>query len=321
MRTQFFTGIVGLSLVLLLVIGPLYVADRLEGIETARVDLKSFSELVTSSSVEWDNETIESYQPYIEMNSSTVFTREGINFGRDYNNRASCFGYWSYNTAMTNHIDANFPTWNVDGFKDYYDMPSLTDNAQQQGLFLKVPSFSDLISDNANQFYLYWDCPVELYVKELRAIGGSATSGDVNTNYAMTTTLNKITDRTTFAYEKEILIEFEASDLNSASSNCDGQAIKEIFVLFEMNIATTNGVDPWIFDFQISPEYYEVSENIPHNMTVWDNHTVTYYEPYIQGISNPHTWTVWSLGFGGFFLIVVALFSTPIINLSGVGKK
>jgi hypothetical protein len=133
------------------VILPGWFAEHLEPIETAGSGLKSFSELVTSSSVEWDNETIETYQPYVEMNSSTVYKRPDSNYGHSFNSRNSACGFWSMFTTLTNYVEQNPPSYNVDGFKDYYDMPSFSDNGQDQGLMLKIPSFQDLINDNANQ--------------------------------------------------------------------------------------------------------------------------------------------------------------------------
>lgn len=64
------------------------------------------------------------------------------------------------------------------------------------------------------------------------------------------------------------------------------------------------------FSFEWETDYYEVIE------TIYDNSTITTYEPYILTYSNPSTWTNISLWFNGILLVGVAVLISPYFNLS-----
>ena len=313
-RQQITGSVLTTFILTMVVLIPVWISDTLEPLEVETRGLKPYSQLVCESSIEWNNTTISSYQPYLEMNGSNVFSMPESRYGHQYNSINSCDGYWGSDGTIPAHLWNNPASWNVDNYRDYFYLPYWSNSGADQGLFLMIPSFQDLVDDNANQLYIYWDTPAELYIGEIKAFGSSDTTQDIGSTHVMTTTTNNIEDRTSYAYEREILIEIASSDLTLAASQCNDDPIHEIFIQFEMNSCSNSESNPWIFDMQISPEYYEITDEIPHNTTVWDNRTVTHYEPYIMTIGNPTTWIEWGLGFSGAVFLATALFMNPLVN-------
>jgi hypothetical protein len=289
MRTQFFTGIFGLSLVLLLVIGPLYVADQLEGIETADSSIFTYEEVTEAG---YEEEQIVPFWNFCQAtgivhdNEATV-TETGAYFGENENPSSYSWdlvGYWDYFTAPTT---AESSSLNLKGGISASQM--LTAGVYDISLGI------DYSGDYTVLDISWWrSMGVGYEISEIEPLPGT---GDwFFTTYSGLNWFN-------ISLTQENLI--DASTTDGMYDNAGLLA----------TISFGSGIDQGDIvgtNFQVSPEY------MTETVTIGGN---TSFIPYIRGISNPHTWTVWSLGFGGFFLVVVALFSSPIINFTRGAKK
>jgi hypothetical protein len=302
-------GVLSLSLVLLVVVGPMWLAERLEMIETA--GLMRTEDVVT----EENTTTSVSYVPYKDFNST-----DAVNF---------CdIGPVSWNGGDDSTLSL---TYDVDGYKDLL-IPSETlyiddkiifnfwyrpDVLQTQGIYdfrayIKMPTIdTDLVKCELDHIYIvevdvlgnYWDkkglcidTPVTgtLYNEEI--VGGGVALLDAHGKAVK--------------FPKETYINLTFSDerynYDQAWPDFDNHYLylSMRWVLADYNIPAGYSI---YSSHQWHPEYYEETETT----TTYTNTTGTVWVPYMQKITTYKCHKV-GMALGGALILVTALIVSPL---------
>lgn len=283
---------------------PFWISEELKEVETARSDLIPFQQIVSSEIITWDNETITTYEPYWQSNST--------NIGYLYwsNSPISGPGHAVLYNVMA---DAMSYTHDANGKLDLYYITSYSSSNSLTFNFYYDLSFTDLINDNANQIYINISSSLDYQIGTISAMGTDSNHQSVDNSVWA----DKPTDwGTTRTGSNQFLTTLDTTFLNAgASSQTHPSAVNEVFRL-TINIPNGYHGSNFYIDVQVSPEYYEEQDVNSSSSTEYVNSTVTSYEPYILTYSNPSTWTRITLWFDGILLVGVSVLISPFFNLS-----
>ena len=294
-------GIFSLLLVGLVVVGPIWISEKLEEVETAQEGIKTFSEVreeyETSSSYVWNNSTeVTGYIPYLESNSSNygIYDEGGVDYYRCQSGTHNPSSKYSEN-----------PTYNYDGFRD---IVTISKNDVWLCQIHVDVSGIDFVGENVNQVYYYFNISSPAHIIANGFMG--LNSGYDVQAFGPTISWGGVSDQ--LIHENTITL--SSSDLNDIASLQSTYA--HVILALGVWYQSDNDNPSVIFDIQLSPEYYEESEAVVSgywdNSTIYDNQTITTYEPYIQGISNPYNVHKVMMVFGSILIGITALIVSPL---------
>lgn len=275
-------GIFSLALIGLVIVGPLYLAEKLEQIET------SDENIVSIDDIETHNTTSTSYEPYLEFNDATdmpyyhmeetyepgfFINAEGIRELTSYT-----FNYNGY--------------WDLAGTDYYYTAQSYL------YMFMEV-SASNLLIDGADQLTIGVNCNFDYAIHQIYFRGLSATyepGSQVGINYP--SSWGDTTNGLNY-YNYTI----STTDLNNGASTQSGWDHHCLMVMlrFPSGFPASSTLS---VNYQISTEFFEI-----HN-TVWNNQTITTYVPYIQTMT-PYNVHKVMMGFGAVLIGVAGWIASP----------
>lgn len=288
----------------LILIVPFWISNELEEIETAQSGLIPFQSIRSSSTIQWNNTTgTTTYIPYWESNS----TNEGQLYWSNMNVQGPA------HAVIYNIMADEFSyTFNANGYYDLYYLTSYsTGGSCTLNLYFQL-TFQDLIDDNADEISIWINSPLNYNIGTISAMGTDASHNNV---------ANQIwNDKpsswdTTVSGENHFQTTLDTTFLNGGAS-AQTSGVNDIF---RLTIDLPDGYEGEniFIDVQVSPQYYEEIEGgESSSYTVWNNETITTYEPYIQTYSNPSLWTKISLWINGILLVGVAIVITPFFNFS-----
>ncbi|RKX53408.1 MAG: hypothetical protein DRP30_04540, partial [Thermotoga sp.] len=151
MKNKLIAGLFSLALILLVAIGPLWSAEKLEEVETSRSGLIPFTQVIEQH----NNTTITTYSPFWESNED--------NKGYIYwsNEPLAGIGYCVRQDTGSNTA-INIPgTFNVSGYEDVYNYGLVDGGYVNSGLMYihlyYTLDFDYLNTHNINTFYLMVD--------------------------------------------------------------------------------------------------------------------------------------------------------------------
>ena len=280
MRSRLIAGIFSLLLVLLVIVGPVYLSEKLEVIETSRSGLIPFSEVVSESN------TSTYYEPYYNLNNDTEGSMSIS--GTPYSNGVS-YDAPDYAQSSINYDSDSWEDSYVSSqqFVTFFQFMIEIDPADMQlndidTIYLRTESFpsnykvESFVFWAQNEDYTYYDLIV---LKELEF---TFSAGDRTSWYNLTTTnLNNMVTK----------------QASGPASHCMISA--KIIFASAMNFPSC------VVDFQINPSYYE------RTLTTYENETITTYVPYIQSIT-PYSVHKVSMVAGGILILLVGLVASPL---------
>ena len=297
---RLFTGIVGLLLVLLVVVAPGYIVSKAHDLETGGKNVLSFSEVIAGAGT---GEI--SYTPYMEANADTVVTfRDGA---------VTDYHHIYYQTGW--HAGSGI-SFNYDDYRDLWEAPGISPNLA----YIRLMFWGDaqtMIDDNVNTFFWNISCSdgygiMDLYWVRLSGDLGNSRSSLSDDPFTGTASMK---GGGTYYTDSFTISE---NDLNAGITYQFGYDDDHIGLMVQLQISNYDMADTLTTDFQLSPEYYEVSGggssssigNTTHYVPI--DYKIGYYD--IRSIS---------LLVGGVMIFITALCSTTLINPSNIlkGKK
>lgn len=277
--------------------GPGWVADRFEVLEVSGEGIKSLDEIISSS------ETNVTYSPYVEFNDGNdqIYFSGGVYYP----------GVHIYDKGESGPAEVGSITYNVDGYKDLITTGGAYPETQTR-IYIEMNNCSaaDFIQNSMDQVSIFIDCslPYDIDHVAWRRFSSSYTHSGRSLIEEPSSWLD---DRTGASYFNMTLSE---TVLNAGASH-QGTGL---YHTLQFGLRFPGGITgdvPVYVDFQINPGYFE------EETTVWNNQTITTYEPYILTVGSSYHWHKWSLGGGGVLICAIALVSTPLINFRRKSRK
>ncbi len=289
---------IGIVVILLAVMGPVIMAEKIEAVEVGSGSLVTFQELVTHSHSEqaWNNTTTTLYTPYREFNRNTDGV---IRLGGQELHGLYAMADGSYSESQGEFYN-DPPYLDYGGFETY-----------QFIYCIMQIDMSQLATDNADIYYIWadgsnGDIPWRIH---------DVTWFRLNTDYTVNAYLPIATGPTGFFMgDQDLMLPIDQATENAALSFFSGYPVQRQMVQATLETEEIEiGPDTWNLDFQISPEYYEEEEEVPREITIWSNYTtlenVSYYTPHISQASNPFYLTrLMFIGSSGVLGIITFLF-------------
>lgn len=310
-KSRLLAGVISLLFVVVTIIVPPIIANRLERVETiGREDIVSFTELIseyenqTSSEWIWDNESYSYYVPYTDFNEDTLC---------EYSLSSSIrTGHCAVRNAGT-YINPASTSYNDVGYVDSvtYSSTDLTTL-----YFLMGVDFDGLYEDGVDVLYINYTS----YVESTFNLQGVVFRCLDSNHVAESGKAVGFTGLDTSGYtgSKSYTIEIPSATLTTiAGYETDYPLDQQLLEVRFHYISPNYGGSTHDIDIQICPEWMQESGEIENgywdNQTIigWDNQTVTYYEPYLRTISNTYAITRVSLGISGILLLALAWIASP----------
>jgi len=284
MRSRLIAGIFSIALVLLVVVGPLYLAEKLENIETAQNGLIATDQLLSE-----ENLTLNGYTPYLEMNSTTAQPYYYDSTWYDY-------GIFFYESGF---YDITSVSFNNDGYIDTSYCSSSVGNGAFLYFYMRC-DFSDMYENDITEYYFNMNL-ADVYLLQTVQFRGMDEDGTIGTAYDVSIPAPYQVQN---AGDRTFELEFTTTDLLAGISACDGYEFGVIASTISLPVGYTSS-NVIYSDIEVNPEYYESYS------TTYDNVTVTTYEPYIQTIT-PYSVHKVMMGIGGVLIFIVALIVSPL---------
>jgi hypothetical protein len=274
----------------LLVLMPVWIANTLEQVETARSDIHTYGEIASTTTEQvitpwwqFENETS------VPDDDETTVTDTGAYF--------SGFGWETYkNPTVT--------SWDINGYWDMFITPSEESGrvwlqhkgGMSPGALLVAGIYDVSIGVNFPGNYSifevsfwfgngYWTSAVQPVT--IPSGWGDTTTGLNYYNFSI-----------------------DNDEVTAAASEGGMYPVNGMLVIVDFPDGFAEG-EVIETNWKICPEY------LIENVTIEGNTT---YKPYILTYSNPNTWTEWGLGASGFFFLLTAAVINPLINPSKIIK-
>lgn len=270
----------------LIIVGPLYLSENLEEIETADSNLKTRHEIISSSN------TNITYSPYVEFND---------NNDQIYYNGIYFPGVHIYDKGEGSPVEVGSISYNVDGYKDLI----MTGGAYPEGgtrVYIEMNncSASDFIVNSIDEISIFVDCSLtyDIDLFGWRDFDADYTHNGRNT-ISEPSSWND--DRSGASYFNMTLSE---AQLNAGASHQGTSPYKTLQIGLRFPGGITGDVPVYV-DFQVNPGYFQ------QEITTYDNQTITHYDPYI--ISRGSTYQVHKvcMGLGAVVIGVVGWIASP----------
>jgi hypothetical protein len=292
MISKALSSIVGVCLILLLVVGPGFMADKLERIETAQSGLVSFDEMISEMTV---NETIMGYEPYVQLNSTTEnhhyiapFTQPGVYF----------IDYSTYRGMDT-------LTYDLDGYKDYFISSRVMTQSPTRLVHQMEVDLEQWLIDGVDEFYFMFNYPGDYFIQALyfRGFNGENPLGGAYEDISYPSGWLTPDDG-------ENVFTFDISETDILNGITDCELAEHIAIIVQVEFSVPYAFNtPMFSNLQINTEYFELTES----EVFWSNSTITTYQPFTQSITSYSIHKI-TLGIGGVLLCSIAVISTPFIN-------
>ncbi len=290
MKSRLIAGIISLLLVLLVVVGPVYLSEKLEVIETSRSGLIPFEEVVSENS----SSTV--YEPYVQFSEENIIPYNA-------NDRPINSGWCFFRLGNKEGVQQ----FDVDGTIDlfYYDGEGVVDLSTGEAPFLYMfieLSAQNCLTDNAILFSFMLNTEDNYRISTVlwRKYNDLYNSLD----QTWITYPNGQNWGTTVNGKNYYNVTFDENDLTNGASCQSGGYYKVLSVIVEFPNGYTN-CNLIYSDLLISPQYYE------EEITIYENETITTYVPFIQSIT-PYSVHKVSMVAGGISILLVGAIASPL---------
>jgi hypothetical protein len=278
-------GVASLCLILLVAVGPIWLAEKLEPVETAREGTKSAEEIIVSE------DTTTSYAPFVEFSNVTACPRY-----REEAVDGSSYAY--YYTSPGNdfyELDGGV-VFNCD---NYMDMIPL-DNGNSINLYVLMDADpNEMLSNGIYDIYFNLSCDSEIYISGCYWYG--LTENTLETE-AMHSVYPFWDGHDVLGNHHTGTVSIDHAVLNDIVTEIGSSHNHAIMLKIWVDSPATNNL---YIDMQVQPEYYE------ETTTTYNNETVTTWEPYIQTFT-PYRIHKWGMALGGVLVLVTALIVSPL---------
>lgn len=278
MKSRLMAGTFSILLVLLVMIGPVYLADSLEEIETSNPDIYTYEEIASSTIeqniIPWwqykNSTSVPEYDEVITTDSGTYFWASG----------------WPSNQ---NPLSSS---WDVTGYWDWFTAPTSTGGGV---LFLKGGmSASAMVAGGMDNVSIGIDYPGNYQVIEISFGYGM----DYFTSEASPVTIPSWSVSSGLNYFNCTL---DNEELLFQSSYGGAYPMHTMFVLISFPDGWTSG-DLIKTNWKICPDYLTVNSTVAGNTT---------YKPYVL-VSSEYNLHRISMGVGGVLVIIAGLIASPL---------
>ena len=300
MRSRLIAGIFSLLLVLLVIVGPVYLSEKLEVIETSGSDLKSFEEVRSESVTTWVNGSeVVGYSPYRELNNETAGYCSGY-YGADYT--GAC---WRSTAQDPEDLaEVTILSYNVNEYNDSLFYGGVSDSGIYFGVWIEI-DINYMLENEIKYFYLSIDIGDTHRLKFKRMFfqgrnSDGTTASSIDSGYLE---MNYVVGSWEYTF---FLSDAQLNNYASTIGNTDYQTF---FVEGQIEHISTGDNPTLYFDFEIAPNYFEEMEQIP--LTNYENETITVYQPYIQSIT-PYSVHKVGMVAGGILILLVGLVASPL---------
>jgi hypothetical protein len=282
-------GLFSLFLLGLIVIGPLYLSEKLEAIETSQSGVISFDELISEMSV---NETLMGYEPYLELNTETEnhhyvapFTQVGVYF----------IDYSTYRGM-------SILTYNSDGYVDEFISSRVMTQSPTRLIHQMEVDLDQWLIDGADEFYFMFQYPGDYFLQDVYFrgfTGEDAYGGAFQWITYPSEYLTPTSGMSVFTFD------ISQSDILDGISECELAGHIALIVQIELSSPYVANTQMYS-NLQINPGYFELTES----EVSWDNQTVTSYTPFISSVSGYAVHKV-SMGLGGILILGFGWIASP----------
>jgi len=282
-RSRLIAGIFSIALVLLVVVGPLYLSEKLEAIETAQDGLTPTDQVISES----NSSTI--YTPYLETNS----TNEGYFDIAGFDDISHIF----YCASAIDH--EGDVIYNANGYEDIYSCSdeSWTGLVINLNVYLLI-DLSDMIEKEITEVCLRMNYEGQYGLHSITVLGVNSDWVQLNQVHLWGPTPAYTSAGTTY-YNLSLSLE-DMITAESITGSDTHQLLRVSFNIYSYQIGTLI-----YHNFQMNPEYFQ------SEILTWDNTTITTYEPYYFTFSQYNVHKV-MMGIGGVLIFIVALIVSPL---------
>lgn len=280
--SRFLAGILTIIMVCLVIIGPLWIAGKLETIEASQSGVVSRDEIHSTSN------TTSTYEPFLEMNGDTEGVINPGAGGLDY-------GY-SFNVGGATWDDPILKSYNYNGYQDYVEY---TQETLSHGYIYLKGDFYSLAQLGIDGFYFSFISNNEYAFIQTRFLKLDVSYLEVD-NYQVYYGQWDTGSKTGVT---EYDVELTSTDLTEIMTMFNGVDPERQVLRLYVNFIIDDGSD-FITDIQFEPDYYQV------NTTTYENTTITSYEPFTQTIT-PYRVHKVSMILGGILILIVGWIASP----------
>jgi hypothetical protein len=278
-------GVFSLCLILLVAVGPMWLADRLEHVETAREGIRSAEEIIS------EGNTTTSFTPYKQLNNDT----KGHRYVYD--------SLWSEYVLRSSNPYPLDVIYDVDGFFDGISGQPVTTDDSKVFIFFDIHPNEMLSNGVYNISFRYhgnWNLRVGTYCSWLYTDGDDSVVGSEDLRSYIEG------GRLDYKDNHHLWIQFTHSELNDMASIMSDYDTDHtpIGIAWECDSQDYDG-SMLYFSIEAGTGYYE------ETTTTYDNTTVTTYEPYIQTFT-PYLVHKWGMALGGILVVLTALIVSPL---------
>jgi len=279
-------GLFSIGLVLLVVVGPLWLAEKLEGVETSRSGLIPFTQVIENST------TTTKYTPYFDLNINNIANMTDPSW------TGSGAIISAVNGPSTHYMieDSNM-IFNYNGFTHKL-LTTSQDGVDRISIHYFL-SAEELLTNNVKNINIMINCPVGFTIQTYFLNCGSSMSED--SNYRLldypTDNTNELSGLRFFNWT------LSDSDLNNGAIEQAGAPYKVMRLnIYTDNLNSGNSIE---FSVIFNTDYYTTTT------TTYDNETVTIYTPFISSFT-PYKVHKIMMGLGGILIIIMGLIASPL---------
>ncbi len=273
MRSRLIAGIFSIALVLLVVVVPLFLAEKLETIETSQDGIVSASSISSETT----------YKPYMELSPDTI-------------GRFNAYDYGFYYGIGTEYNEFTTLSWNT---TDYWDIATYEGSTATVRFYNVMDvSASDLYFSDITELSIGINSDISYRIGTVRFEGLDASYNLVGfdeLNYPSTWESEVLTGLNYYNYT------MTTTDLNDGSSAQGSHPHHILYVYVILTEDTPTGTT-FEMNLQLNPDHYEIT-------TTSEGETVLV--PYIQTMT-PYSVHKVSMALGGVLIIIVALIVSPL---------
>lgn len=274
MRGRLITGLISILLVIFIIIGPIYIAEKFETLETSNNTIIPYESLIEISS----NET--EYEPYFNHGLDNVYwsTASG--------NKTAGF----YQTSS--NADNLTTSWDL---LDDWDYSYTVDTGLTGYLGFRMQVNGQEILDNGiNTIHIKTNISQKHHIQYCKFTAGGSTEAVAIPSEWLTQSSGK----------RDFVTTMTQTNLNNIATiyTTNGNFLRwDVFI----HIDEAYHGEILAHSILLSPEYYE------ETTTTYDNQTVTSYKPYIQKITTKDIHS-FMMGLGAVLICGIGLITSPL---------
>jgi len=251
-KNKLIAGLFSLALILLVIVGPLWLAEKLEEVETAQDGIVPTSEVISNAN------TTYSYTPYMEFNNETMCRWT-----------TTVYGDRCVISGNTYNCDTSI---NVSGFMD---ISTTTHTADWFYIGIEI-DLQDMLSKNIDYIYFYVNCEYSYKIYKLQFMGTDYNGVLDHYYYPDLTSYNFDYTTGITVFEYNITTTTLNNIISEIESGIHEREVLAIQLSFENTVPIGTVIDS---DLELNPQYFQTST------TTYDNETVTIYTPFISSFT------------------------------------